>query len=263
MSEVVTLDRNGPVATLTVNRPDLRNALNAELIEQLTAACVALGREAQTGVGPRVLVLQGAGTAFCAGADLNWMRASLDYTDAENRADAARLDTLLAMLDSLPLAVVGRVQGAAIGGGIGLACCCDLVVAAEDAVFGFSEVRLGLLPAIIGRYVINRIGPGHTRALFVSGRRFNAAHALTIGLVHEVAPAAELDAAIERTVNELLCCSPQAVAATKALIRSVRALPADATRAYAIDAIAAARTSTEGQEGLRAFLEKRTPEWMP
>jgi methylglutaconyl-CoA hydratase len=259
--QFVTLEQQGAVATLTLNRPDLRNALNAALIAQLTAACTELAQAVHAGAGPRVLVLQGAGAAFCAGADLTWMRDSLAYTDAENRADAARLDALLAALDTLPLAVVGRVQGAAIGGGVGLACCCDMVLAADDAVFGFSEVRLGLLPAMIGRYVISRIGMGHTRALFVSGRRFTAQHALAIGLVHEVVPAAELDAAVERAVAELLRCGPQAIAATKALLREVSALPPEATRSYAIDAIAAARAGAEGQEGLRAFLEKRAPEW--
>jgi methylglutaconyl-CoA hydratase len=261
MQELITLQQTGLVATLTINRPELRNALNAEVIRQLTAACEALRQAAQAEGGPRVLVLQGAGAAFCAGADLAWMQASLEYSEAENRVDAARLDALLAALDTLPLAVVGRVQGAAIGGGVGLACCCDIVLAADDAVFGFSEVRLGLLPAMIGRYVLNRIGMGHTRALFVSGRRFNAQHALAIGLVHELVPAAELDAAVERTVADLLRCGPQAIAATKALLREVSALPAEAARNYAIDAIAAARAGAEGQEGLRAFLEKRAPGW--
>lgn len=258
---MITLEHRDAVVTLTINRPELRNALNAEVIAQMTAACEALHAAAQAGTGPHVLVLQGAGAAFCAGADLAWMRASLDYNEAENRADAARLDALLAALDTLPLAVVGRVHGAAIGGGVGLACCCDIVLAADDAVFGFSEVRLGLLPAMIGRYVLNRIGMGQTRALFVSGQRFDARHALAIGLVHEVVPAAELDAAVERTVADLLRCGPQAIAATKALLREISTLPADAARAYAIDAIAVARAGAEGQEGLRAFLEKRAPGW--
>lgn len=261
MNTLVTLERTGAVAILTLNRPELRNALSAEMIAQATAACTQIAQEVQAGTGPRVLVLQGAGAAFCAGADLAWMQASLHYSAEENRADAARLDALLAALDTLPLAVIGRVHGAAIGGGVGLACCCDIVLAADDTIFGFSEVRLGLLPAMIGRYVQAKIGPSHTRALFVSGRRFDAAHALRIGLVHEVLPASTLDAAVERTVQELLRCGPQAVAASKALLRTINESPPAAVRDYAIDAIAAARAGSEGQEGLRAFLEKRTPEW--
>lgn len=257
MPDFLTIARDGPVATLTLNRPGLHNAFNAQLIEELRAACEGLRGEP----GLRVLVLRGAGPSFCAGADLAWMRASLDYTRAENLADAERLDAMFAALNGLPLAVVGRVHGAALGGGAGLAACCDLVVAAEGATFGFTEARLGLLPAVIARYVVPKIGAGHARALFVSARRFGAPHALAIGLAHEVVPEEQLDAAVERTVAELLKCGPEAVAACKALVAAVTALPPDEARAYAVDAIAGARTGAEGQEGLRAFLEKRAPSW--
>lgn len=257
MTQLLELERSGPVATLTLNRPELHNAFNAELIAGLHAACEGLRGEPEL----RVLVLRGAGPSFCAGADLGWMRASLEYSHAENLADATRLDAMFAALNALPLAVVGRVQGAALGGGVGLAACCDIVVAEEGASFGFTEARLGLLPAVISRFVVPKIGAGHARALFVSGRRFKAPHALAIGLVHAVVPAAELDAAVERTVAELLRCGPEAVAGCKALVHAVSTLPDEGARDYAIEAIAAARTGAEGQEGLRAFLEKRAPDW--
>ncbi len=259
MPDLLDIERQGAVATLTLNRPDLHNAFNAELIAALHDACNELARDAAL----RVLVLQGAGPSFCAGADINWMRASLDYSHSENLADAGRLDAMLEALDTLPLAVVGRVHGAALGGGVGLLACCDIVVAAEGTRFGFTEARLGLLPAVIARYVVPRIGAGHARMLFVSGQRFDTARAQAIGLVHEVVPEAALDATIQRIVAELLRCGPQAVAASKALVRAVVNLSTEEARRYVIEAIATARTGPEGQEGLRAFLEKRPPGWVP
>ena len=257
MTKLLELERAGPVATLILNRPELHNAFNAELIAELHAACEAL----RSAAGLRVLVLRGAGPSFCAGADLGWMRASLEYSHAENLADATRLDAMFEALNSLPLAVVGRVHGAALGGGVGLVACCDIVVAEEEASFGFTEARLGLLPAVISRYVLPKIGAGHARALFVSGRRFKAPHALAVGLAHHVVPAAELDAAVASVVAELLRCGPEAVAGCKALVNAVSTLAPEAAHSYAIEAIAAARTGAEGQEGLRAFLEKRAPGW--
>ena len=257
MADLLTLVHTGPVATLTLNRPALHNAFNAELIAELHAACEEIARDATL----RVLVLQGAGPSFCAGADLNWMRASLAYTREENLADAGRLDAMLTAMNTLPVAVVGRIHGTTMGGGVGLAACCDLVIAAEGATFGFSETRLGLLPAVIARPVVRKIGPGHARALFVSARRFNAHQALAIGLVHEVVPAPQLDTAVARGVADLLCCGPQAITAAKALIEATMTLPTEEARAYAIAAIATARTGPEGQEGLRAFLEKRAATW--
>lgn len=257
MSHLIQLAVSGPVATLTLSRPEVHNAFNPELIAAIAAACADLRQMPDL----RVLVLRGAGPSFCAGADLGWMRGTLDYSYAENLADAERLDAMFDALNSLPLAVIGRVHGAALGGGVGLAACCDLVVAEEGASFGFSEARLGLLPAVIARYVVPRIGAGHARALFVSARRFSAAHALAIGLAHEVVPAAELDAAVDRAAAELLRCGPQAVADCKGLVRAVDELPPAEARRYVIAAIAAARTGPEGQEGLRAFLEKRRPGW--
>jgi len=258
MSNLVLIERNGPLATVILNRPEVHNAFNAQLIAELHTACTALRSE----TGLRAVVLRGAGASFCAGADLHWMRESLDYTHAENLADAARLDAMFEALNELPVAVIGRVHGAALGGGVGLAACCDVVVAAEEASFGFTEARLGLLPAVIARYVMPKIGPGHARALFVTARRFSARQALALGLAHEVTPAAELDAAVERVIEAVLACGPRAVAASKALVSAVATLPPAEAREYVIGAIAAARTGAEGQEGLRAFLEKRRPAWV-
>lgn len=258
MNALKQLERAGPVARLRLNRPAVHNAFNAELIAQLTETC----RELAADPALRVVILEGAGPSFCAGADLNWMHESMAYSHAENLADAGRLDAMLTALNDLPCAVIGRVHGAVMGGGLGLLACCDIAIATEDCRFSFSEVRLGLIPAVIARYVVPKIGPGWARALFVSGRRFDAATALRIGLIHELAPAAELDHAIERQCAELLRCGPQAVRAAKQLVPAVSDLPAEQARDYVIEAIAAARTSPEGQAGLRAFLEKQSPPWV-
>ncbi|WP_298820635.1 enoyl-CoA hydratase-related protein [Chloroflexus sp.] len=259
MSSVLSLTRNGPIATLTLHRPAVHNAFNPEVIAGITEVC----QEVRDDPMVRVLVLQGEGPSFCAGADLNWMRASLTFTREENLADAARLDAMFTALDTLPQAVVARVHGAALGGGVGLVCCADYAVAAEDAVFGLTEVRLGLLPAVIARFVVGRIGFGHARALFVTGRRMKAAQALAIGLVHEVAPAAQLDTAVDRVVSDMLRGGPQAIAASKALLRAVRTESLAEVRRLSIEAIATARAGAEGQAGLRAFLERQSPPWAP
>lgn len=258
MSKLLLVEQSGAVVRLTLNRPDVHNAFNAELIAALHDTFAALAQDQAV----RVVIVEGAGASFCAGADMQWMRQSMRYSHAENVADAARLDAMLEALDTLPAAVVARVQGAALGGALGLLACSDVVIAAEQARFGFTEVRLGLLPAVISRYVVPRIGPGHARMLFVSGMRFDAARAQALGLAHQVVPEADLGAAVERVVAELLRCGPQAVAASKALIRAVTTLPVEQARRYAIEAIAAARTGAEGQEGLQAFLEKRQPRWV-
>lgn len=256
---VLTLTRNGPVATLTLQRPAVHNAFNPDVIAGITEVC----HEVRADPVVRVLVLQGEGPSFCAGADLNWMRNSLAYSQEENIADATRLDAMFTALDTLPQAVVARVHGAALGGGVGLVCCADYAVATEDAVFGLTEVRLGLLPAVIARFVVARVGFGHARALFVTGRRVKAAQALAMGLVHEVVPADQLDAAVNAVVADLLRGGPQAIAASKALLRAVRTEPLAEARRLAIEAIAAARTGAEGQAGLRAFLERQPPPWSP
>ena len=235
------VERDGGVCRVTLARPERRNAFDATLIGELT--------EALAGVGDaRVVVLAGEGQSFCAGADVEWQRSAIDLSYDENVEDAARLLRMLAAIDSCPAPVVARVQGYALGGGSGLVACADAALAAEDAVFGFSEVKLGIAPAVISPFVLAKIGTA-ARRYFLTGERFDASTALRIGLVAEVVP--DLDAALERVVAELLTSGPGAVRAAKRLVRERPA-------ADELPRIAAAlRTSEEGQEGLRAFLEKR------
>jgi methylglutaconyl-CoA hydratase len=250
----VTLDRHGPVATITLDRPDARNALGLELIIQLGQLFTALAADET-----RVIVLTGAGDAFCAGADVEWMRRSRELSDEANIADAASMRSMLEAIEACPKPVVARVNGAALGGGAGLVAAADVAVAAESATFGFTEARLGLIPATISPYVLRAIGPGQARALFVTGRRFGAAEALRVGLVHAVAGAEQLDAAVTGVVDDLLACGPVAIAEAKRLVR-------DATASLALDdlpvRLASVRAAPEAQEGLGAFLRKQRPGWV-
>lgn len=253
----VLSERAGHVLRLTLNRPDVRNAFDEECIAVLTAEAAAAAADAAL----RAVVLAGAGRVFCAGADIGWMSRAVRYTHRENLADAEDLARMLERLDTLPMPVVGRVQGAAIGGGLGLAAICDIVVAADDAVFGLTEVKIGLLPAVVAPYVIRKIGVSAARELFLTGTRFDAARARALGLVHDVVPAAALDAAVEKRVAELRTSAPGAMAAAKALIRGIAGIDPKDVIGLTTATIAAQRVSAEGQEGLRAFLEKRTPDW--
>ncbi len=210
----------------------------------------------------RCVVLAGRGRSFSAGADVNWMRASLDLPPAENVADAERLAEMLLAVDACPKPVVARVHGAALGGGSGLVACCDVALASERATFGFTETRLGLIPAVISPFAVPKIGVSQARALFLSGSRFDARRALQIGLVHEVLPDDEaLDAAVERVTSELLTAGPLAVAHAKRLLGRVAGHDPASLRRLTAEAIAERRASPEGQEGLRAFLERREPGW--
>ncbi len=257
MDTFIQLSHDGPVATLTLARPDVHNAFNAEMVATLRACFAVLADDPDV----RVVVLTGAGASFCAGADLTWMRASLAWSHEQNIADAEALAAMFAAAWELPKPLIGRINGAALGGGVGLVACCDIAVAVETAQFGFSEVRLGLIPAVIAQYVVPKIGVSQARALFVSGERFDAARALQIGLVHAVVDAAGLDPAVGKITAGLLANGPAAMAAAKRLVDAVWTLERAAARRYLVEAIAAARTSPEGQEGLRAFLEKRRPSW--
>jgi methylglutaconyl-CoA hydratase len=211
--------------------------------------------------GVRAVVLSGAGKVFCAGADLTWMSKTVTYTREENERDAAAMSAMFSAIDALPVPVIGRIHGAALGGGAGLAAVCDIVVADDRAVFGFTEVKLGIMPAVISPFVLAKIGRSAARELFLTGMRFSAARAREIGLVHAVVPALELDVAVEGYVQEVLGSGPEAIAAAKALIPRVwNSAPADAASLTA-EAIASRRVSAEGQEGMTAFLEKRTPAW--
>jgi methylglutaconyl-CoA hydratase len=235
------IERDGDVLRVTLARPERRNAFDAELIADVTAAFSDVG-------DVRAVVLAGEGPAFCAGADVEWQRASIDLSYEENVEDALRLYRMCETIDRCPAPVVARVHGYALGGGAGLAACSDVAVAAEDAVFGFSEVKLGIVPAVISPFVLPKIGQ-HARRYFLTGERFDARTALRIGLVHDVAN--DLDAAVERVVAELLSSGPTAVREAKRLIRSRPDGPETARIA------ARMRTSDEGQERLRAFLERR------
>jgi methylglutaconyl-CoA hydratase len=239
------VERDGPVLRITLACPERRNAFDAALIAELAEAFADVG-------DARAVVLGGDGESFCAGADVEWQRSSVDLSHEENVEDAARLYRMLSAVDACPAPVVARVQGYALGGGSGLVACADVAVASADAIFGFSEVKLGIIPAVISPFVLAKIGTA-ARRYFLTGERFDAETALRIGLVNEVAPS--LDEAVERVVAELLTSGPEAVRAAKALVRD-RPSPAE------LPQIAARRrTSTEGQEGLRAFLDKRPPAW--
>ncbi len=263
MTELLRVERGGrvgSVARVTLTRPEVRNAFNAELIAALHDAFAELAAESSEQL--RAVVLAGQGKAFSAGADISWQRQAMTLSLEDNRADAGRLQAMLTAIDECPAPVVARVQGAALGGGMGLCCVADVVLASADARFGFTETKLGILPAIISPFVLHRIGEGHARALFVTGERFDAARAERIGLVHEVLPdEAALDARLEAVLAEILAAGPTAVRQAKALIRSRRSMPDAEFAARALEVAAAQRVSAEGQEGLGAFLEKRPPAW--
>jgi methylglutaconyl-CoA hydratase len=241
------VERHGPLFRVTLARAERRNAFDAGLIGELTGAFADVG-------DARAVVLTGEGPSFSAGADVDWMRSSADLSYDENVADALRLRAMLEAIDGCPAPVVAAVQGHALGGGCGLVACCDIVVAERGAQFGFSEVKLGLVPAVISPFALRKIGSSAARRYFVTGERFSAETALALGLVHEVAD--DLPAALERIVGELLTAGPRAARAAKELARSAR------TAQETAQEIAAHRTSDEGQEGLRAFLEKRRATWV-
>jgi methylglutaconyl-CoA hydratase len=249
--------REGAVLRVTLNRPAVRNAFDEEVIAALTTiAC-----EAAEDTTLRVIVLGGAGRAFCAGADLGWMSKAIAHTKAENLRDAEDFARMLERLDTVPVPVIARIHGVALGGGVGLAAACDVVVASEESVFGLTEVKLGILPAVISPYVVRKIGVSAARELFLTGARFSAQRAREIGLVHETVPASELDAAVERRVQDVLSSGPRAIAAAKGLIRDVAGESPKDVIGLTTGTIAAHRVSPEGQEGMRAFLEKRKPNW--
>jgi methylglutaconyl-CoA hydratase len=248
---------DGPVARIEIARPEVKNALDGATARELSSAVLAVSTREDV----RVVVLAGQGSVFCAGADLEWMKAMAGATREENRADAAELADLFDAIDRSPKAVVARVQGAALGGGAGLVAAADIAVASDDARFGFTEARLGLVPGVISPYAVRKIGVSAARELFLTGERFDAARARGLGLVHHVVPLADLDAAVDGRVNELLQSAPGAIAAAKALIRGVAGRPVEEVRELTIDAIADRRASDEGREGLAAFLEKRKPRW--
>lgn len=256
--DTILIQRAGGVATVTLNRPDRHNAFDDALIAALTQVL----RELDADDSVTVVVLAGAGKSFSAGADLNWMRRMADYGREENLADAEALAALMETLNGLDKPTIARVQGAAFGGGVGLVACCDIAIAADTASFCLSEVRLGLIPAVISPYVVTAIGERAARRYFVTAERFDAREAHRLGLVHEVVPAAGLDARVDALLAQLRQNGPRAMAAAKDLAHAVSRGPIvpemirDTARR-----IAEIRSSAEGREGVAAFLEKRRPRW--
>lgn len=246
------------VATVTMRRAEMHNAFNAQLIADLQAAFSDLQGDEQL----HAVVLTGDGPSFSAGADLSMMKSAAAFSQEQNVADTLQMATLFDTINNFPCPVVGRINGTAMGGGAGLLSVCDIVIAAENARIAFSEVRLGIAPAVISPYVLRKIGESNARVLFVTGERFSAARGREIGLVHAVVPLAELDAAVEKTLGDLLKGGPQALRACKSLALRVSHMDAGAARQYTAETIATLRVSAEGQEGLQAFLEKRNPNWI-
>lgn len=261
MTSSLLIAEENRVARITLDRPDVHNAFDDRLIADLTAALEKLAASSTA----RAIVLTGSGASFSAGADLNWMRGMAKASEAENRADSERLARLMRTLNFMPQPTIARVNGAAYGGGVGLVACCDVAIAADTAKFGLTEVKLGLVPAVISPYVAAAIGGRHARKLFVTGEIFDAAEAQRIGLVHRSVPAAELDAAVDKALSALAKGGPAAQREAKLL--ALRSVGIDAQGAERRDAenaalIARLRVSAEGQEGLGAFLDKRQPDWI-
>ncbi len=251
------------ITEVVLSRQDVHNAFNDEMIGSLTDTFNRLGQEA----GVRALVLRAEGASFCAGADLNWMKKMKAYGHEQNLKDSKALSGLFRALDALPMPVVGLVQGAAYGGGVGLVACCDYVLAAQEAMFALTEVRLGLVPAVISPFVMSKIGESAARAYFLTGARFDAGRAQQLGLVHECAPAAKLEEAYQKLLNVLLETGPVAAREAKDLVRAVKRLAAqeetELMHAHVCGTIARVRIGSEAQEGMGALLEKRTPSWAP
>jgi len=248
------VEESGGALLVTLNRPEVHNAFNDELIGEAIDLFDGIGQR-----NVRAVVLRGSGANFCAGADLNWMSRMISYTREENVRDSSRLARMYAAINECPVPVIGRVQGAAIGGGVGLVAVCDIAVAARDARFGLAEVKLGILPAVISPYVMAKIGETHARALFLTGERFDSERALRVGLVHRIAD--DLDTAVRETLDQIETAGPEAVRACKRLIAHVATHDPIESIPYTIDAIATRRVSAEGQAGMQAFLKREKPPW--
>ncbi len=253
--KTLELQKMGPMTMVTMNRPDVRNAFNPTLIEELL--------EVFSNPPSTIMVLSGAGSVFSAGADLEWMKKSAELDAEGNRRDAMRLASVFRTLDECEAVTIAQVQGAAIGGGMGLVACCDIVISSRETMFGFTEARLGIAPAVISPFVIRKIGASAARRYFVSAQRFDAAEAMRIGLVHQVVESEELDEETAKMIRRVAQCGPKAVLASKKLVRDVTRMERDHAIEHATSLIAELRTSEEGQEGLAAFLEKRPAKWVP
>ncbi|WP_447974432.1 enoyl-CoA hydratase-related protein [Nitrospira sp. Kam-Ns4a] len=253
----IAVETREGVAHVTLKRPERRNAFDAQMAVELRDAAEALGRDPRL----RAIVLAGAGPAFCAGADLRWLRPETPVSEAQARDDADRLTRLYQAIDECPCPVIGSIHGAAFGGGVGLVAVCDIAVAAEETVFALSEARLGLVPAIILPYLLRRVGESFLRRYALTGESFSALVARQAGLVHDVVPKDALDKRTDELVGAIQRAGPQAVRATKALLRRLASLPDAERSAACAQANVQARLSPEASEGLRAFFEKRPPAW--
>ena len=259
MPETITIETDARgVATLTLNRPDKHNAMSAQMLADLTAAAAQLGADDAV----RVVVLTGAGASFCAGGDLGWMRDQRDMDAATRSAEARKLADMLGALNRLPKPLIGRVQGNAFGGGVGMASVCDVAIGVDSLRMGFTETRLGIIPATIGPYVIARMGEGMARRVFMSARLFDAAEAVSLGLLARAVPAGDLDAAVEREVAPYLSCAPGAVAAAKALALDLGGAATQEAVEMSIAALAARWETEEAAEGIGAFFDKRKAAWV-
>ncbi len=255
--ETIVYDIKDRVARVTFNRPEVHNAFNDTMIREISEAFDDINERDEV----RVVVVSGTGKSFCAGADLNWMRRVKEFTFEDNLKESLDLADMLAKVYSSKKPTIARVNGAAIGGGTGLVAVCDIAVAAETAKFSFSEVKLGLIPACISPYVVQKCGHGRCREFFLTGERLTAGKALQAGLVNAVVPLAELDEAIMRLVHQLLTSGPEAIRTCKTLLHNVAEMPLEEAKKYTAEVIAQLRVSAEGQEGMNAFLEKRKPKW--
>src|SRR5262252_2429039 len=256
---MLKVDIHKNVAFVLLNRPDVHNAFNDDLVKQVTDSFAELGRRNEV----RVVVLAGNGKSFCAGADLNWMKRMVQYTYEENLADAQAVGRMYLAIAKCPKPVIARVHGAALGGGAGLVAACDISVAVESVQFGFTEVKLGIIPAIISPFVLARVGPGRAREFFITGERFLAPVAMNIGLIqHVVSHEAALDALIDSKISQILTSAPGAIAAAKELVFGLAARTLESSLEFAAEAIARARVSAEGQAGMQAFLERQRPPWI-
>lgn len=252
------IDQRG-VATITLNRPDVHNAFNDEMIVELIDCFKQLSADSSV----RMVVITGVGKSFCAGADLNWMKRMKDYSFAENLADSKKLAELFNVINKFPKPTIARMNGAALGGGAGIIACCDYVIAIDTALIGFTEVRLGLLPAVISPFVIAKIGESHARAAFLSGVRFDMLRAVRMGLVHQISSFDKLDEDLESLLKEYLAAAPEASVMAKKLIEEVMSRNSiEEAQHYTCELISKVRAGKEGQEGMSALLEKRKASWL-
>ena len=256
---MLKVDVHKPIASVIINRPDVHNAFNDDLVKLVTETFTELGARDDV----RVIVLGGSGKSFCAGADLNWMKRMVQYSREENLEDARAVGRMYLAIAKCPKPVIARVHGAALGGGAGLVAACDIGIAIESVQFGFTEVKLGIIPALIAPFVIARVGPGRAREFFITGERFLAPIALNIGLIqHVAAHELALDALIESKISQILTSAPCAIAAAKELVFGVAPRTLESSLEFAAEAISRARTSSEGQAGMQAFLERQKPPWI-